>query len=96
MPEAWQKCGERGEKQARGYGIRLLLLCVQHKMTPHTSQLQNPQSAPPPTVQHDPLRLAPPPPPNIPPPSPRLMTKRDTFIEKDVMMNIVMNIQVRV
>ena len=33
---------------------------------------------------------------NLPPPSPRLMTKRDTFIEKDVMMNIVMNIQVRV
>lgn len=25
--------------------------------------------------------------------SPRLMTKRDTFIEKDIMMNIVMNIQ---
>lgn len=26
-------------------------------------------------------------------PPPRLMTKRDTFIEKDIMMNIVMNIQ---
>ena len=26
----------------------------------------------------------------------RLMTKRDTFIDKDLMMNIVMNIQVRV